>query len=173
MARFWPSGLNVEDSASPHEVLLVAANEWAEESGGLLNLLLQQDEENAETIWVVSAEHVPSRRSIELMKVIHRREYVYPVAIQLREESLPYHLRKSYYKPGVADLAPSILPTGRKVENEWVCDTAGEFRSRLANAFNLGNVKTAVANLVARAQAAIAGTGQSNALDAGEVNSEE
>ncbi|XCN72601.1 MAG: hypothetical protein Q3M24_20275 [Candidatus Electrothrix aestuarii] len=151
MSSFWPEGLSVSDTQSPYEILESAKEEWETASDGVLTLVLQESEpkDGIETI-TVHAKHIPSNRTSTLFSVAHRQKEFYPITIQPREkEELPDILKKSYYQPG-AGIGGVVLATireGKTVTNKWVSDTPSEFRQKLAEAFNLSVVKSAVLNL--------------------------
>jgi hypothetical protein len=108
---------------------------------------------------IVHAKHVPSNRTVTLFSVVHRPGAPYPAKIQPRDDELPDILKKSYYRPGIADLA-MIKTSGQHVTNQWVCDTPAEFRSEVQKVFNLGVIKSEVLSLVSAAwKSPIAGGG--------------
>lgn len=150
MNNFWPSDLNLGDTSSPLEILQLAKQEWTEMSDGLLTLVIQEAEStNNNHMLIVHAMHVPSNRTVTLFSVVHRPSAPYPVTIQPRDNELPNIFKKSYYKPGFADITAGVgSMAGRQVTNNWVCDTPAEFRYQLAEAFNLGTVKSDVLSLV-------------------------
>lgn len=150
MSNFWPSGLDLNDTASPLEILKLAQEEWVKNSGGLLSLIIQEAESTAgNEMLIVHAKHIPSNRTIALFSIIHRRSAPYPARIQPRDIELPDTLKKSYYQPGFGDLTvPSLRTEGRQVVNKWVCDSPSEFRRELRNVFDLGFVKSEVLSLV-------------------------
>lgn len=152
MTEFWPTGLNLEDTSSPLEILRGAQNEWEERTGGLLTLIIQEAEAtNGHHMLIVHAKHVPSHRTATLFSVVHRPAAPYPAKIQPRENELPEFLKKRYYQPGIEDFAGTVAVKGRQVTNKWVCDTPSEFRTQLEAVFNLGTVKAEVLNLMSGA----------------------
>jgi hypothetical protein len=153
VTNFWPSGLNLDDTSSPLEILEAAKREWYQQSHGLLTLEIQEAESQTKNrMLIVHARHVQSNRTVTLFSVIHRPGAPYPASIEPRDNMLPDILRRSYYKPSFADFAGSIRSaTGGHVTNEWVCDTPSEFRSKLAKVFNLGTIKSEVLSLVSGA----------------------
>ena len=156
MTSFWPSGLDLEDISSPLEILQSAQIEWAEQSNGLLNLVIQRAEStNGNHLLIVHAKHVPSNRTVTLFSVVHRPGAPYPAKIQPRENELPDILKKSYYRPGISALAGLAVSAGEQVTNKWVSDTPSEFRSHLQDVFNLGSVKSEVLSLVSADEASI------------------
>ncbi len=151
MTDFWPSGLDLNDTISPLEILQSAQQEWTEQSRGVLGLVIQEAESTSGNhLLIVHAKHVPSNRTVTLFSVVHRVDAPYPARIQPRDNELPDILKKSYYQPGFADFTTGglALSQGRKVTNKWVCDTPSEFRSQLKDVFNLGSVKSEVLSLV-------------------------
>jgi hypothetical protein len=150
VTQFWPPGLDLTDTASPLDILEEAQREWAEQSQGLLALVIQEAEStDGDRMLIVHAKHVPSNRTATLFSVVHRSDAPYPAKIQPRENELPDFLKKSYYRPGIGDLSAGMgLATGRQVTNKWVCDTPSEFRSELRNVLNLGIVKSEVLSIV-------------------------
>ena len=89
--------------------------------------------------------------------MIHRPGAPYPARIQPRDDELPDILKRSYYRPGIADIGATIgNVTGRQVTNKWVCDTPSQFRSELANVFNLATLKAEVLSLVSEDTSATA-----------------
>ena len=83
---------------------------------------------------------------------MHRPNVPYPVTIQPKGGGLPNVLKRSYYKPGIAEIGAGMnIATGRRVTNEWVSDTPGEFRTKLKDAFNLGTVKCELISLISDA----------------------
>lgn len=153
MNEFWPSDLDLNDTSSPLEILQTATQEWIERSDGLLTLVIQEAESTTNnSMLIVHAKHVPSNRTITLFSVVHRPDAPYPARIQPRENALPDILKKSYYRPGLAEFAEGVGGLrGREVINKWVCDTPSDFRSQLSEVFNLGTTKSDVLSLVARA----------------------
>ncbi len=153
MTSFWPTGLDMNDTSSPLEILESANQEWTENSEGLLTIIIQEAESTTnDHMLIVHAKHVPSNRTVTLFSVVHRHDAPYPARIQPRDDELPDILKKSYYRPGIADLGAGIANmAGRNITNKWVCDTPSEFRSRLSDAFNLGTLKSEILSLVSGA----------------------
>jgi hypothetical protein len=149
MSIYWPFNEDLQDTESPMSILGHAREDWLENSNGVLHLVLQEitpDKGNSEV--VVHAKHIPSNRTAELFSVYYRSNSPYPVRIIPREEDLPDYLKKTYYKPGAADLKFAIQGFhGEEVTNKWVCNTPAEFRKSLLEVFNLGVIKSEVFNL--------------------------
>ncbi|MEM6839918.1 MAG: hypothetical protein AAF609_24160 [Cyanobacteria bacterium P01_C01_bin.120] len=159
MSNFWPKGLDLKDISSPHTILEAARQDWHEHSNGLLTLVIQETEsEEGNAMLIVHAKHVPSNRTVTLFSVVHRADGPYPARIQPRNEELPNFLKKTYNQSGTANLAKTLSAlTAGTVTNPWVCDTPGEFRSRLEDVFDLGAVKSEILNLIAVGDAMSAG----------------
>lgn len=153
MNEFWPEGLSLKDLISPYEMLRLAQQEWEQKSDGAMVLVLERDRsEDGHTVIIVYARYIPSNRTASLLKVIHRQSVPYPVTIHPRSENLPAFLKRSHYQPGIGDFSgvAGIMreaTKGRTVTNRWVSDTPSEFREKLAEAFNLSDVKTAILGL--------------------------
>ncbi len=152
MTNYWPSGLDLSDTSSPLEILQSARDEWTEQSKGLLTLVIQEAKSTCNNhMLIVHAKHVPSNRTVTLFSVVHRPDAPYPATIQPRGDELPNVFKKSYYKPGFANIAAGMaLSQSREVTNEWVCDTPSEFRPKLERVFNLGALKSEVLSLVSQ-----------------------
>jgi hypothetical protein len=158
MSDFWPSGLDMQDTASPEVILSTAGKEWSEESGGVVTLVIQGAEsKGGDRLLIVHAKHVPSDRTVKLFSVLHRPNAPYPARIYPDEDKVPDYLKKRYYDPGFSlgsmRAVASVLSEreAREVTNEWVCDTPREFRSHLIEALNQGVVKSEVLGLIAGA----------------------
>jgi hypothetical protein len=157
MSNYWPSGLELSDTQSPREILKVAQEEWDTSSEGVMRLVLQDAEtESGNSMTIVHAKHVPSNRTSELLSVIHRPNDPYPVTIQPDLEKIPNFLKKSYSRDLSSAVATAALAMRDTVSNPWVSDTPAEFRKKLAEAFNLGAIKSRILNLA---------SGASNASD--------
>ncbi len=155
MGNYWPSGLNLSDTQSPREILEVAKEDWHTNSEGVMELILQDAEsESGNLVIIVHAKHVPNNRTSRLLSVVHRPDDSYPVTIKPEVENLPNFLKKSYPALSLSDAATDALKG--QVSNPWVSDTPSEFRKKLAEVLNLGNVKGRILNLV---------SGASNASD--------
>ncbi|MFN7292234.1 MAG: hypothetical protein ACK5T6_16745, partial [Pirellula sp.] len=145
--------IDLTDTSSPLEILRQAQTDWESGSGGLMTLVLQQaTSKTGNDMIVVHAHHIPSSRTGALFSVVHRPNNFYPVTIVPTENDLPNFLKKSYYEPGynmMAEFAKTTMGNvpGSTVENEWVAETPGEFRSQLRKAFKLGTVKSILLNL--------------------------
>lgn len=163
MPSYWPDGIDLLDSATPLEILHEAQQEWENQSGGVLVLLIQEQETEArEQCYVVHVQHVPSNRTVTLFSVLHRADLPYPACIQPIHAELPANLVKS--RSVIARQAEFISATataaGRSlskdveqtIENKWVCDTPGEFRRKLQEVLSLGGVKAEVQSLLATAR---------------------
>lgn len=150
MSLYFPTGLNLDDTQSPMEILQEAKSDWETESDGVLSLVLQTAKsQNNNDVVIVHAKHLPSNRTTSLLTVIYRPGTPYPVTIQPKEDELPKFLRKSYYEPGFSSGGLRVMTTeGQTITNEWVADTPSEFRMNLSKAFNLGVVKSEVLNLI-------------------------
>jgi len=150
MSNFWPSGIELSDTQSPFEILETARQDWETNSDSVFTLVLQRaTSEAGNAMIIVHAKHIPSERTATLLSVIHRPNAPYPATIQPKDEDLPNTFKKSYYRPGMADVSVgAVLGTqGSTVTNKWVSDTPSEFRSKLVDAFNLSTIKTEVLNL--------------------------
>lgn len=156
MTDYWPSGLQLDDTETPLQILESARKDWENKSGGKLTLLLQQTATTEEDpMVIVHAQHIVSKRTVTLCSVIHRDNAPYPVRIQPRDNELPDFLRKTHYEPSgfAVNLAATIPAFGRTVENKWVCDTPAEFRQKLAEAFNSAVLKSDILSLVSSNEA--------------------
>ena len=123
MSRFWPEGIDIADISSPMEILEAASEDWVTESKGALKLLLQETETDDEELVInVHALDINHDRTMTLFRVVHRRDYPYPLTIQFKNNSLPVFLKKRYFAPG-ADIPASAsdlvakMAQGRTVEN--------------------------------------------------------
>lgn len=153
MSKYWPEGLELSDTQSPVEILRDAQTEWESSSGGVLALILQEAEsQSGYDMIVIHAKHVPSNRTASLFSVVSRKGIAYPARLQPKDEQLPNFFKKSYKTQTLSfPIAGSIirqLNEERCVNNEWVADTPGEFRDKLEDVFNLGNIKSAILNLI-------------------------
>ena len=149
MSNFWPSGLDLSDTQSPKEILKVAQEDWHQNSGGIMELVLQDATSTTGNIMiVVHAKHVASNRTSTLFSIVHRPDNnPYPVSIQLEKDNLPDSLRKTYSRSGYLESAALIMASVSTINNPWVSDTPSEFRKKLAEAFNGGSVKGIIVNL--------------------------
>ena len=132
MRDFWPSGVDLEDTASPVEILKEANAEWVEKTGGKFELLIQEaTSKDHGVVVIVHARHSPSNRTATLFSVTHRPAAPYPARIWPKGDELPNTLKKTYYQAGWDALSSSFSRPGREVTNEWVADTPAEFRVHL------------------------------------------
>lgn len=145
MSKYWPDGIELTDAQSPIEILHVAKSEWSTNSGGLLDLILQEAQsKSGNDMVVVHAKHIPSSRTASLFSVVCRKGQPYPATLQPKEDDLPNIFKKSR-KVSRGLIAPS---KEEMVSNPWVADTPIEFRKKLEEVFNLGIVKSEVFNLI-------------------------
>jgi putative intracellular protease/amidase len=155
MSDYWPDGIDLNDVASPLEILKEAAKGWSEKSGGTVELLIQPATSKSNyDMLLVHGKHVPSGRTVSLFSVVYRPGAPYPARLQLDDEDLPDLFKKVYYQPGPLTIMGAMASMagnteGRQVTNKWVCDVPSEFRTKLRNAFNEGGVKTKILNLIA------------------------
>lgn len=147
MSNFWPSGLDLSDTQTPREILKAANEDWQTSSDGVMELVLQDaTSKSGNSMIIVHAKHVASNRTSTLFSIVHRPNNPYPVTIQLEDEDLPNFLKKSYVRPSIS-IAMELMGRSESVSNPWVSDTPSEFRKKLAEAFNLGSVKSKILNL--------------------------
>lgn len=157
MSSFWPSGINLDDTQSPKEILNVAQGDWYTNGAGRIELVLQDTlSRSGDVMIIVHAKHIPSSRTTTLLSVIHRPDKPYPVTIQTDDENLPNFLKKSYTSGVSNAITSSLMMTEYTVSNQWVSDTPAEFRKKLREAFSLGSVNSKILNLI---------SGFSNALE--------
>jgi hypothetical protein len=153
MTNYWPQGLDLIDAKTPFEILCEAQTEWKSSSGGVLKLILQIAESQAgHHMIVVHAEHVASNRTASLFSVISRKSHPYPARLQPKDEELPNFFKKSYKTQNFSAMAsiPALMNQSKEEwrENEWVAETPSEFRIKLQDVFNLGNIKSIILNLL-------------------------
>ena len=150
MSRYWPDGLELSDTDSPMEILRNAQDDWETSGGGVLALVLQETQsQSGYEMIVVHAKHVTSNRTASLFSVLSRKDNPYPVRLQPKEDELPKLFRQSYKTTKSNPFAAlTQLKEEKWVTNEWVADTPGEFRIKLEEAFNLGNIKSEILNLI-------------------------
>jgi hypothetical protein len=173
MSSFWPDGIEISDLQSPRDILKTAQEEWQTASNGLLELVLQNAKsESGNSMIIVHAKNVATKRTAILFSIVHQPKKPYPLTIQLEKENLPTFLKKSYYtkdsqfpiglqavlgydpiqqfnaRPNQFINRTSRLDV-KPVVNKWVSDTPSEFRKKLSEAFNLGIVKREILNLTA------------------------
>jgi hypothetical protein len=146
MSNFWPSGIDLSDTQSPREILKVAQEDWHQSSGGIMELVLQNAMSTAgHSMIIVHAKHVASNRTSTLFSVLHQPNNPYPVTIQLETKSLPNILKKTYSPNSIYTAMDAVVK--QTVSNPWVSDTPAEFRTKLAEAFNEGTIKSIILNL--------------------------
>jgi len=166
MNRYWPAGLELNDTQSPMEILEAAKADWEAGSDGRLTLVLQKTiSQNNNEMIIVHAKHISTNRTSSLFSVVHRPGSPYPVTIQPRDSDIPNFLRKEYYQagtPSFSALSGSLSVTralegtpGRTIQNRWVSEKPSEFRLKLEEAFNLGVVTTEILNLVSHTAPAV------------------
>lgn len=158
MPSFWPSGLELSDTATPMNILLDASNEWKINSEGLLELIAQTAQsKSGNDMIIVHAKHVPTNRTASILSIVMRPGLPYPVRIQPKENDMPDIFKKNYLRPSnplgftaaAQAAAKGLLNDIQSVEvNQWVAETPSEFRRKLADAFNLGVTKSIILNLV-------------------------
>ena len=162
MSNFWPSGLDLKDTDTVHDILQAAQKEWQERSLGQLVLLLQDERSSdGHQLYIIHAKHVPTNRILALFRVKHLAGEAYPASIQPREDKLPNYLRKTYYEPGPADYMTQDDPNdepGRIVTNKWVANSPAEFRNMLHEVFNLDSIKSALVAFVSTKPVSTNGT---------------
>ena len=156
MSGFWPSGIDVQDTRSPREILKVAQEDWSTSSSGIMVLIINDAMSKAgNPMIIVRAKHVPTNRTAKLFSVIHRPDKPYPATFQLEEEELPNFLKRSYVRPGrsligiEALMGTSISTQEKTVSNPWVSDTPSEFEKNLKAVFNDGVIRGQILNLLA------------------------
>lgn len=140
MAEFWPSGFNITDTASPYEILNQASEEWAEEGGGLLRLIIDQEDTVLSSTFDVHAEHVPSKRTISLFSVTHLRARPYPSEIGI-----------SWY--GHSEMIAGIVVN--QPSQKLVARTPERFRELLRAVFNRDDLKSELLRFVVNAGSAV------------------
>lgn len=150
MSNFWPKELELTTVQTPMEILLEARDEFLRESNNLVFLDFQTENDvNGDEEITVRAVISTTRRSATLFRVVHQIGRPYPSAIVTQENSLPTYLRSTQKKKirtgGISMLTP---PVEREIEetNRWVSIGPAEFRSRLAEVFNSGYVKSTLIN---------------------------
>jgi hypothetical protein len=161
MSTFWPEGIELKDTQSPREILKTAQDDWQKSSDGVMGLVLQDAEsKSGNSMIIVHAKHISSNRTATLFSIVHRPNCPYPATIQPEEENMPEFLKKTYLNPDVRSAFDQQYRTGKLeitgkldisqtfLTNQWVSETPVEFRKKLAEAFNLGSIKSTVLNLV-------------------------
>lgn len=158
MTSYWPSNLELSDTAAPMDILRDASEDWKVNSQGLLELVIQiAQSKSGNDMILVHAKHIPSNRTASLLSVVMRPNNPYPARIQPKEDELPNFFKKTYVKSGHDASSQGIESALRSMQgfqltetNQWVAETPSEFRAKLADALNLGALKSIVLNLVAR-----------------------
>jgi hypothetical protein len=157
MSKYWPDGIELKDTQSPNKILKDAKAEWTANSDGLLELLLQEAEsKSGHDMIIVHAKHMPSNRTASLFSVVCRKGQPYPARLQPKDDEMPDFFKKSYKTKnlgaigamGVAYQQFANVGDEKWVENHWVADTPTEFREKLEEVFNLGNIKSEILNLI-------------------------
>ncbi|MCB0063241.1 MAG: hypothetical protein KDE19_14060 [Caldilineaceae bacterium] len=151
MSSFWPSSIDLSKTQSPRQVLKIAQQDWHNDSGGVMELLLQDTvSQTGDTKIVVYAKHVPSNRTTRLFAVVHQPNEPYPVTIELETRKLPNFLKKTYYQPSQTDIVAGLMGTKDKtISNPWVSTTPNEFEKKLKEAINEDVVRSQIVNLLA------------------------
>ena len=148
MTDFWPGDLDLNDTQSPEQILNEAQHDWDSGSKGLLALLLQPaTSKSGNSMIIVHAKHVPSRRTATLFTVVYRPEKPYPATIQPKGEEIPSFLKKSR-ETGFGAIGATMQAAVEAATNPWVSETPSEFRTKLREVLNLGTVKSEVLNLL-------------------------
>jgi hypothetical protein len=156
---FFPDDLDLSTLQSPVAILKEAQEEWKERSQGVLHLHRVESELSNSTQYItdVILAHVASGRSAKLLSLRHLPGKPYPVEIQPEAFDYPDYLvkqrvvparKKSLLGPSILEGLGDIIPQ-HTITNKWICETPLELRERLAEAFNLGSVKSLTVNLVA------------------------
>lgn len=153
MGNFWPD-VDINDTASPIEILEDANAVWQKESAGVLSLDLQVVDWQGGIKINVYGRESRHNRSIALFSVAHRAQQVYPASLIIPEEEIPVYLQKTYTVPGglthygaIAKIS-KLVNEDKVVENRWVCDDPIEFRIKLNTVLNMGIVKSSIYNLM-------------------------
>jgi hypothetical protein len=157
MSSYWPSDLELSDTAAPMDILRDASEDWQVNSHGLLELIMQfAQSKSGNDMILVHARHIPSNRTASLLSVVSRPNNPYPARLQPKEDELPDFFKKTYVKQGVNTSGVGIQSALRSLQdlqptatNHWIAETPSEFRTKLAEAFNLGAMKSIILNLVA------------------------
>lgn len=157
MSSYWPSDLELSDTAAPMDILRDASEDWKVNSQGLLELIMQSAQsKSGNDMILVHAKHIPSNRTASLLAVVMRPNNPYPARLQPKEEDMPDFFKKTYIKRGIDASPLGLHGTLRSIQalqltetNKWVAETPSEFRAKLADALNLGAMKSIVLNLVA------------------------
>lgn len=151
MSSFWPSGIDLSKIQSPRQVLKVAQQDWHNDSGGVMELLLQDTvSQTGDTKIIVHAKHVPSNRTTRLLAVVHQPCEPYPVTIELESRKLPNFLKRNYRQPSQTEIIAGMIGTTDKtISNPWVSNTPNEFEQKLKEAMNQDFVRSQIANLLA------------------------
>lgn len=157
MTSYWPSNLELSDTAAPMDILRDASEDWRVNSQGLLELVMQVvQSKSGNDMILVHAKHIPSNRTASLLSVVMRPNNPYPARIQPKEDELPNFFKKTYVRSGYSAGSLGIESALKSIQglqltetNQWVAETPSEFRAKLADAFNLGALKSIVLNLVA------------------------
>ncbi|MEQ9617086.1 MAG: hypothetical protein RLN60_03530 [Phycisphaerales bacterium] len=154
MSKYWPVGLELSDTQSPLEILHDAQAEWESNSSGVLALIIQEAEsQSGYDMIVIHAKHVSSNRTASLFSVVSRKGHPYPARLQPKGDELPNFFKKCYKTRNLSSLAAigdvmGHLSEERWVNNKWVADTPSEFREKLEEVFNLGDIKSEILNLI-------------------------
>lgn len=155
---FFPDDIDLSEIQSPTEILEEAREEWARRSGGTLELIVVESDlsDSAKSILDIILAHSSSGRQAKLLSLRHVPDQAYPLEIVPESFNYPDYLVKKRFVPARKKtlLGPSILDSlgelipEHTVTNKWVCETPREFRLMLAEALNLGSVKSLIVNLV-------------------------
>lgn len=156
---FFPEDLDLSTLQSPVAILKEAQEEWKDRTQGALILhIVESDLSNSSQFIIdIILVHVASKRSARLLSLRHLPGKSYPVEIQPEAFDYPDYLvkqrvvparKKSLLGPSILEGLGEIIPQ-HTITNKWICETPLELRERLAEAFNLGSVKSLTVNLVA------------------------
>jgi hypothetical protein len=157
MQRFWPTGIDIDEIASPLKILLAAKEDWGDMSAGVLTLVLSVWKPSKDYIVIsVNASHKASAKAEYIFSVLHRADAPYPALIIPRTETslnlsknLDEHSSNSPIKKGIEDLKYIVadMANGKEIEDGTVGYTPTQFRFLLLQEFNSPFIRSAIINL--------------------------
>lgn len=155
---FWPADINAEEILPPRDIMHAAGIEL-ENRTGILNVMIVESKLDDRVVLAFELTNEESSRTLNLFEASHRIKECYPVAINPPNSDVPEFLRRKRYVPGQPGaLEGSSIGAfhrvmqgtqGRYVDNEWVCATPTEFRTKLTDLFAKDSVKSRIVSLMA------------------------
>lgn len=162
MSEFWPSEIKKDEFESPKEILTRVGKEICDSVSRLDFNIIEPELDDLSLVSLI-LENNQSKKKVTVLEIAHAKDLIYPCRVRdAFGITLPKPLQRKHVIPArrnpiyqfQEEIASVLGETpAKEVENQGICSTPNELKSRIRDLLASDSVKGAMINLIANGKA--------------------